>query len=297
MKLIGKYKNGNYTVTLLSDGTKIRETKDDDFKPEFPESMDITITERCINNCAECYANCTPQGQHCDFAKWQTLLNSVHPYTELAINGNNLDIPHLEDFLVYMRERKVVVNMTVNQIDFEKNWEYLKRLTHEKLIYGLGVSLNRVTDDLLKFLQFFPNAVLHVICGIFSPEDYSLLKDQGLKLLILGYKQIGRGQDYYIQDYKNIKLKQYWLKEYLPEMLEYFEVISFDNNALEQLDIRKLMTDKEWEEFYMGDEGAFTFFINLVQGYFAQNSMSDVHYHINPSMTIDEMFKIIRDNK
>ena len=29
MNIIGKYKNGNYCVTLLADGTKIRETEDD----------------------------------------------------------------------------------------------------------------------------------------------------------------------------------------------------------------------------------------------------------------------------
>ena len=33
MKILGRYRNGNYDVTLLSDGTKIRETEDDEFIP------------------------------------------------------------------------------------------------------------------------------------------------------------------------------------------------------------------------------------------------------------------------
>ena len=44
MKVLGRYKNGNYDVTLLSEGTKIRETEDDEFIPDFAESMDIKLT-------------------------------------------------------------------------------------------------------------------------------------------------------------------------------------------------------------------------------------------------------------
>ena len=294
MKLIGSYTNGNFTTEIYDDGTKRQVTMDDTFNPDFPECMDITITEQCSNNCSFCYANCTPQGQHCDFEKYQQLLDSIHPYTEIAINGNNLNIPHLEDFLIHMQEKKVIVNMTVNQIDFEKNWEYLKRLEHKKLIRGLGISLNKVSNDFLKYLQFFPNAVLHVINGIFSPDDYKVLKDRDLKLLILGYKEIGRGQDWFFEDYKRINWCKCWLKTYLPEMTKHFKVISFDNLALEQLDVKKLITDEQWERFYMGDEGTISFFINLVQGYFAMNSMSPNHYPIKQGMTIDDMFRIIR---
>ena len=40
-----KYRNGNYNVTILEDGTKIRHNKLDCFIPEKPESMDIKITK------------------------------------------------------------------------------------------------------------------------------------------------------------------------------------------------------------------------------------------------------------
>lgn len=35
MELLGRYKNGNFKTTILSDGTKIRETEDDEFIPAF----------------------------------------------------------------------------------------------------------------------------------------------------------------------------------------------------------------------------------------------------------------------
>ena len=40
LKLLGVYKNGNYTVKVLSDGTKIRETLEDEFIPSFAENCD-----------------------------------------------------------------------------------------------------------------------------------------------------------------------------------------------------------------------------------------------------------------
>ena len=44
-KILGSYKNGNYYVSILSDGSKIRSTNEDDFIPAFAESCDCKITD------------------------------------------------------------------------------------------------------------------------------------------------------------------------------------------------------------------------------------------------------------
>ena len=294
MKLLGSYKNGSYFVKIYDDGTKERIAPKDVFIPDFSESCDITITERCVNACPECYANCTAEGMHCNFGKYAHLLRTLHPFTEIAINGNNLDHPQLEYFLLEMKINHIIVNMTVNQIDFEKHISYLRRLSEEKLIYGLGVSLNKATKDFVDNIKQFPNACIHLINGIFSAEDCEMLKDNDLKILILGYKQIGRGADYYFTDNTDLKLKQQWLYEYLEDLPNKFKVVSFDNLALEQLNVKRIMSEKDWESFYMGDDGDYTFFINLVQGYFAKDSLSYNHYPIKQGMSIDDMFSVIR---
>ena len=46
MGLLGRYKNGNFVTTILSDGTKIRETKD----YEFIDSMFREILKYNFNN-------------------------------------------------------------------------------------------------------------------------------------------------------------------------------------------------------------------------------------------------------
>lgn len=55
MKLLAKYKNGNYIVRLFDDGTKIRANKLDNLTPDFAESMDVTITEKCNGGCQYCF--------------------------------------------------------------------------------------------------------------------------------------------------------------------------------------------------------------------------------------------------
>lgn len=295
-RLIGNYRNGTYYVKIYSDGTKYRFASLDSFIPDFAESMDVCISECCCNRCDFCYAGCSPDGKECDFDKYSKLLDSLHPYTEIAINFNNPIHGHIESFLEKMAEKKVIVNATIRQDDFEKNIDYLHELTRKHLIWGLGISLSNATEEFVEKVKQFPGAVIHVINGIFKPEDCEILKDNDLKLLILGYKQVGRGSDYYYSDINNIKINQTWLYEYLPTMPEKFKVVSFDNNALEQLNAKRLMDDEEWEEFYQGDEGEISFFINLVQGYFARDSMSPNHYPIKQGMTVDDMFKIVRAN-
>ena len=54
MKLLGTYQNGNYTVKIYDDGTKIRENDLDFFEPDTVESMDIKITNSCDKMCPFC---------------------------------------------------------------------------------------------------------------------------------------------------------------------------------------------------------------------------------------------------
>ena len=51
------------------------------------------------------------------------------------------------------------------------------------------------TDELI-LPKLFPNAVLHVINGVVEMDDLRKLYDQDFKVLILGYKQLRRGNVY-----------------------------------------------------------------------------------------------------
>ena len=289
------YKNGNYIVKInIENGTKIRETMEDNFLPSFAENCDCKITDKCDAGCSFCYEGCTPNGKHGDILNYK-FLDTLHPLTELAINGNDMSHPDLIPFLKKLKERKVIANLTVNQIHFEKHQELLRKLTDEKLIFGLGISLQKPTKEFISLVKTYPNAVLHTINGILKQSDVEMLADNGIKMLILGYKQLKRGKTYYESTNEDITIKQKWLKENLKNFLTRFKVISFDNLALEQLEIKNLMKQNDWNEFYMGDDGQFTFYIDLVEGTFGRNSLATTRYPIKDN--VDEMFQIIKNER
>jgi hypothetical protein len=190
-----------------------------------------------------------------------------------------------------MKDKHIITNMTVNQIHFERHYDFISELVSKKLIYGLGVSLRNPTVDFIAKIKKFPNAVIHCINGILTPNDYEILKDNDLKMLILGYKQLRRGVVYYEFNGDEVHELQNWLYDNLEDMLNHFKVISFDNLAIEQLEVKRLLDEDQWEEFYMGDDGKYTFYIDMVDGTFGKNSLATDRYPIMDS--IDEMFQKI----
>jgi hypothetical protein len=292
MNIIGRYKNGNYMVTLLSDGTKIRENDLDFFEPAFAENCDVKITDKCDGGCAFCYEGCTPNGKHGDILN-PKFLDTLHPYTELAINGNDLSHPDLPVFLQKMIDKHIIVNMTVNQVHFERHYPFIRFLVEQGAIHGLGISLREPTEEFINKVKQFPNAVIHTINGVLSAKDYEMLKDNNLKVLILGYKHLRRGVDYYNNNEDIVEKNMHWLYDNLEEMLNHFNVVSFDNLAIEQLEVKRLLSEEKWETFYMGDDGNYTFYIDMVEGVFARNSLSMERWPIMDN--IDDMFKKVRE--
>ena len=123
------------------------------------------------------------------------------------------------------------------------------------------------------------------------------MRDLGVrKILILGYKIFRRGEHLYEVDSSNINLRGMALKKYLPDILKdkWFEVVSFDNLALKQLDVKSLLSEKEWNQFYMGDDGqdgeqtSASMFVDMVERQFAKNSCSKERFDLLP--TAEEMY-------
>lgn len=287
------YTNGNYHVTLLNDGTKIRYNRLDNLIPAFAESIDCNITERCDGGCGYCYLGCNEDGKHADLN--QSFFDTLHRGQELALNGNDLSHPQLKEFLIRMKNQGVICNLTVNQIHLIRCIDKIRELVNEELIYGLGVSLvNSADSRLYYYLKEFPNAVLHTIDGLLSSENIYNLSDKNIKLLILGYKVLGRGDDYYNKHHDEIENNIEWLKNNIMYLKNAFNVISFDNLAIEHLDLKNQVAKDIWKYSYMGDEGSYTFYIDAVNKKFALSSLSPIQYDLRDS--VDEMFNYIRGN-
>ena len=296
MKKITTYKNGNTWTTLYEDGTKEHFTMDDDFRFNFSESCDIQISQCCDNGCEWCYYGCSPTGKHGKLTGWK-FFETMHPYTEIAINLQYPIPDELTEFLNIMKNKNIIVNATINQNHFMNPFmqSLVKQLVDTNLIKGIGISLTDPTQkDFINMVKRYPNAVIHVIAGVTSPEDIDYLKGHDLKLLILGYKKLERGKKYY--DHSSIIVEDNikWLESDLEGIINGFKVVSFDNLAIEQLHLKDKLSEKEWEMFYGGDDGTVTFFIDLVKGVFARSSLSRIVYTIGDK-TIDEMFEVIKE--
>ena len=297
MELLGRYKNGNFHVAIFDDGTKIRETNDEEFTPDFAENMDIKICNVCNVLCPFCHERSTKNGKLGDILN-EKFIDTLHPYQEVAIGGGDITShPDLIPFLQKLKEKKVIANITVNQVHFERKQELIKKLVDEKLIYGLGVSLVNPTEHFLKLIKQYPNAVIHVINGILSESDVEKLQNNDLKMLILGYKHLRRGNEYFEADQTEIENKQRWLYENLESLVDKFKVVSFDNLAIEQLQVKRLLSQEEWDEFYMGDDSEFTYYIDMVERRFAKSSTASMDQRYDLLNSVDDMFEKIRKKR
>lgn len=299
-EVIGHYKNGNYTVTILSDGTKIRYAQEgtEELIPRRPESMDICITKRCDAGCAFCHEAATKDGKHGEIMNAK-FIDSLEPFTELAVGGGNALVhPNLIPFLEKCKERKLIVNMTVQQTHFMQSLEMLHDLCDRKLIFGLGVSLTYPTQDFIEAIRSFPNAVVHVIAGLATRTVLSPLYDQGIKLLILGYKQFRKGKTHYQSSTDaqvRIDCGINWLKENFLDLVHKFNVVSVDNLAVKQLSLVSKIPEEYMKRVYLGEDGRFTMYVDTVNQQYATSSTSpNKARHDYTDETITDMFKTIR---
>ena len=60
-------------------------------------------------------------------------------------------------------------------------------------------------------------------------------------------------------------------------------------------DIKKYVSPEDWKAHYMGDDGSFTMYIDLVKEEFAKNSTSVDRYNLNDYKSIEEIFNKIKN--
>lgn len=294
------YENGNYTTILnLNNGTKIRYNDEDKLIPSRPESIDVKITNQCNHGCLFCHEASVPNGKQASYENMKKFAQSLAPYTEIAVGGGSLtnDWKHTQYFLEELQKVKAIPSITLHQEDFIEYSDIIEDWYLNGLIYGIGVSLSDAKDEeLYKTLSYFPTAVIHVIAGLFSEKDFNYIANRGYKLLVLGYKKFRRGSNYYVNNRQQLKENLKWLKDNFIEISSSFNVLAFDNLALEQLNVCNEISKKDWEQFYMGDDGQFTFYVDLVESTYAKNSRSMIRFR-DDNFNINEMFKDIQRRK
>lgn len=293
------YKNGSYTVMILDDGTKIRYNKSNIYKPSRVESMDIKITNQCDMGCPMCHENSLPNGVHADVIN-NSIIDSIPPYTELAIGGGNpLAHPYLNYFLHKCKERKLIANITVNKKHFIDNFDFIFRFYKCNYINGIGISVFDITDEEIEMIKKV-DGVCHVIIGVTPIKVMEKLANNNIKVLVLGYKDFRRGVNYYCQNQDRIIISMKIWSDFISAAIKehYYSVISFDNLAIKQLNLKSVLTADEWDSFFMGDDGidgefsSASMYIDLVERKFGKNSCAPLDERYNCSDFGDDVNKM-----
>ena len=96
------------------------------------------------------------------------------------------------------------------------------------MIYGLGISYSSKDDIFWDDVLKNPNAVVHLIAGYHSRDVFEYFAKKNAKVLILGYKNFGRGAKLMKQIPLTIKEGITDLTYYLKYNKNCFKVLSFE---------------------------------------------------------------------
>lgn len=283
------YRNGGYQIDIHSDGTKSRLALDPALPPVLPEQMDLKLTDACSAGCAWCHEQSTPKGKHGDVDRTLALLSGLPAGVEVAIGGGDpLEHPEFERFVRGLRAQGLVPSVTVNGRHFKAHRPRLEALIEQGQLFGVGVSYHDELPD-----WDYEHMVLHLIAGVNHPSVLDEAK-QRMKVLLLGYKQFGRGK-------KLFELRPQPVRDTLSAWYrELFTVaqahhLSFDNLAIEQLKPQRLFKDPQaYQRQYMGPEGQFSMYVDAVTETFALSSYSADRLGWS---TMREMFAHVRQSQ
>lgn len=294
MKNISKYENGNALISIFDDGTRYIEFENS-LNLDYPLNIDIRISTQCSFGqkpdgspgfCTFCHESAKVNGIECNYEKLKEKLNDLPQGIELAIGCNNMTVG-LKNFIIWCSfNKKYICNVTINQGHISKNWGLIEVLINQGYIKGLGISYrSSLKWNVPQSILDYQNTVFHVIAGIDDIDDIKELYNKGVnKILILGEKDFGYNSGKV--DLNSRKHKEW--RWFLPDLFKLFEVVSFDNLALEQLKPERFLTRKDFEIF---NQGEYSMYINAVEGYYSPSSRSNHRMYWN-KISIKEFFSI-----
>lgn len=301
--MIHQYLNGNYIVTIDNEvGTKSYRALriGEELISDFPDSIDLKITNKCSIGCPYCHESSTLNGKSFNLEKTIQLLSELPKGVEIAIGGGDVLEPSVVNDFVnlmnWLNDNDYLPRATLN---IESIRKYIKIeengfgiITNDRVRLNgsnkcLGISISKfdkkdfklVEDNCIDTFDTLNILVYHVIAGLFPLEDLEKLLESSKRVLILGYKSWGRGKN--ITPPVSLKETSDIVKRHIFKLrtgydryrfLDEKNVLAFDNLAIEQLEIRDCFTEYEWNRLYMGDEFTHTMYVDAVNEEFAPTS-------------------------
>lgn len=310
MKSSNIYKNGTYTVIIDETGTK--KYIGEQFIADFPDSLDLKITEQCLHGCPFCHESSGKDGKHGDLNQLVLNLVGLPEGVELAIGGGNALLhPELKQFLLKIKGHfRVALTIHWKDLINEDTKKILEDIVKDKLISSLGVSLADFGKKTSESLDIFDSLssresfilsnvkpVFHVIPGVTPFKIFKKIFWDPFsfkKILILGFKQFGRAEKMELP-LEEFKMWRECIQEHTKRgnsLLRHNQTVAFDNLALEQLGIKDIVPKEVWNECFMGNEFTHSMYIDACKGEYAPTSRSPYSERMSwKDKTVIEYFK------
>lgn len=311
-----QYINGNYFVMSRRDGSKVKRALrfDEDLCADFPDSIDLKITNACSIGCKYCHESSVAGAKKFNLEKTIEVLDKLPKCgIEVAVGGGDIFdedcISDAEKLVGWLRANNFQPRITVNYKTLQREFDGDPISSYSivaNCYEAVGVSIEKipVVDELFKSVCRLERSVFHIIAGIFPVDDimklYEIVNesaylDRPVRILILGYKQFGRaaGTSVDLETWKKgIKRLIFEIRTGKTSEPNPNIVIGFDNLALEQLDIESSLLPDEWNNLFCGCDFSSSMYVDAVEETFGPTSRSPKEERVSwDSTSIVEYFK------
>ena len=257
---------------------------------DFPELIDLKITNYCPFGCTYCYQGSTPKGEHAegiDLYEWPMRLAQLQAF-EVAIGGGEPTMhPKLEDLIRGLARNNITPNMTTRNLAWFRDIHVRENVL--PLMGAVAVSVENADDiaRIKKALVGLPETVTgkirfqHVM-GVANDYEFTNMLRAIHELHIdahhreawvphvtlLGYKTVGFGENFKPKPYSK------WLQDIrtLADRDHVYLSVGIDTALAAETGEEELSRNGIKPLFYGMHEGKFSMYIDAVEGRFGPSS-------------------------
>lgn len=226
--LVCRHDDPFWTLFDRRTGTKTRLSFGEEpgyYKAQYPELVDIKITDFCPYNCGYCYQGSTEQGNHASLKKLRDLaevLADVRTF-EVALGGGEPTMhPDFGVVVRLFREAGIIPNFTTRNLKWvadPANRDIIRAcggfafsVDRAATIAAVATAVQGIRTDIAVANGHGPQVSIQYVVGTASDDEFERIiaacAEAHLGLTLLGYKDTGRGEIYRIGDEGRVQTSQ-----------------------------------------------------------------------------------------
>jgi hypothetical protein len=217
-----------YTLFNKYRGTKLHVAEDavspaQEWKSSAPELIDLKITDRCYQNCPNCYQNSGSDGKHADLVTIKAAIDYAHSANAFEIvlgGGEPLLHPDIIEIIKYAGRRIPSVSITTRSHDLswrkdlqEAIKEHVSAIAYTVDTYEEAMETIPILQYALRDVNKSVEVIPQLVYGIVKEKELNKILDYFSGVVsIVGYKTTGRAAAEPPVKYK--KPLEYYLDKY-----------------------------------------------------------------------------------